>query len=215
MQRHRLIAPAVAAALITCAGCFTMTNTKSGKVTSPGITVGLGGTFLKSDVAPVLEMRVGVIPRLDMGYRIEAMSHCIDARLQLLADESNSIDLAVEGGIGLSLLRVSKYAGVAVSKDFGAWNPYCLVRHVDVHGIDKDDVEESLEDNGAMVAIIEALLLYVPPEMEAFWQIYIGVEIELNGSVALVPEVMIAPDLKNKHGHPLTVFNVGLLFRFH
>ena len=212
MQRHRLIAPAVAAALITCAGCFTMTNGKSGKVTSPGITLNLGGTFLESDVAPVMEARVGIIPRLDMGYKVEALCHSIDARLQLLADESNSIDVAVEGGMGLSFIRVFGYAGLAVSKDFGAWNPYCLFRHVDMHGMDREDLEDS---ESLAEAVLEALLFYVPPELEAFWQIYIGAEIELNGSVALVPEVMIAPDLKDDHDNPLTVFNLGLMFTLH
>ena len=185
-----------------------MTNAKSGKVVSPGISLGLGGTLLENDVAPVIEARVGILPHLDFGYKIEALCHVMDARLQILDDANNGIDVALEGGVGLSLARSFGYGGVAVSKDLGTWNPYCLLRYVDMAGITWDDIN----DTDGPAGVLETLLLYVPPEMDAFWEIFLGAEIELGDHVSLLPELMVAPQL-TKNNTWFAVFNLGLLFK--
>ena len=211
MKRHGFAAPVAAMALVmTCAGCFTMTNAKSGKVVSPGASFSLGGTFLENDVAPIVEVRVGLVPRWDYGYKIEALCHVMDTRMQILDDANNNVDLALEGGVGLSLVRSFGYGGIAVSKDLGTWNPYCLLRYVDMAGITWEDIE----DTEGPAGVLEALLLYVPPEMDAFWEIFLGVEIELGDNVSLVPELLVAPQL-TKNDNWFTVFNVGLLFKLH
>jgi hypothetical protein len=210
MKRHGFAAPVAATALLmTCAGCFTMTNARSGKVVSPGASFSLGGTLIENDVAPIIEVRAGLLPRWDAGYKIEALCHVMDTRIQILDEASNSIDVAVEGGVGLALVvRSFGYAGVAVSKDLGTWNPYCLLRYVDMAGIEKDD----MDDASGPAGVLEALLLYVPPEMDAFWEVFLGAEIELGDHVSLVPELLVAPEL-TKNDNWFTVFNLGLLFK--
>ncbi len=185
-----------------------MTNAKSGKVVSPGIALNLGGTFLKDQVAPSLEARLGLVPRLDVGVKIEPLCYVMDTRLQLLGEERNSIDVAAELGVGIGIVvRPFVYGGLAVSKDLGTWNPYCLFRLVDMRGIDSSELE-------GLEAIIGALLFYVPAELDAFWEIFLGVEIELGHNISILPELMLAPQL-NAGGKPLAIFNLGLMFKLH
>lgn len=210
MRRQRLAVPAAAAALVLCAGCFTMTNMKSGKVVSPGITLSAGGVLLGDQFAPMMvEARIGIMPRWDVGAKMEPLSYVMDTRLQLLNDERHSLDLAVEAGVGMLILPFT-YGGIAVSKDMGSWNPYCLLRVVDMGGIDKSDIEGGSGSQNLLADII----MYLPNNVGAFLEVFLGVEIEISNAIALVPEVMVAPTL-DVGGKPLTIFNVGLVFKFH
>jgi len=197
---------------ILSAGCFTLTNMKTGEVTPPGrLAFGLGATFLNEDVVPVLEARFAPLPRWDLGLRWDYICMNLDTRLQIFADPADGFDSALELGVGSSfgvLPRPYVYGGVAVSKCLGQWTPYFHYRYINV----AYNNELADEDN----SFIAELLFYLPAEFHELGQISLGAEYRpggKEGKFALLPEVLFCPSLTDDRGNILTVFNLGLRFR--
>lgn len=212
MCHSKFVAVAV---LVLCSGCFTLTNMKTGEVTPPGrLGFGLGGTFLGDSFAPMFEGRFAPLPRWDLGLRWDYICMNLDTRLQIFADESDGFDTALEFGLGSTfwvLPRPYVYGGFAISKRLDKWTPYFHFRYIDI-AMYRTDVQEE-EDT----PIVAELLTYLPPEMDELGQLSIGVEFRpggKDGKLALIPEVLMCPKLKDSHDNMLTVFNLGLRFRF-
>lgn len=194
-------------------GCFTSTNLKTAEVTPPGrLAFGIGATAVESTAVPMFDVRLGLAPRWEVGTRCDFLSVVAETRLQLLAEEPNRIDGAIELGVGSTfgvLPRPFTYGGVTVSKRVGNVAPYFHVRYIDAL-IDSDAVGKDEGDRD----LIAEILFYMPPELDEIWQVSFGVEFSVSEKLGFIPEVLICPGLKDNAGNALAFYNLAVRFRF-
>lgn len=196
------------------AGCFPGTNLKTGKVTPPGrLAFGLGVTKIGDEAAlSMLDARLGLLPRWDVGMRYDFLCYVLDTRIQVLAEEANLVDAAVELGTGAApgvLPHPLYYGGLTISKSFGRLTPYVHFRYIDIAMLSSEfDEEEGDRD------VVSYLLFYLPEALDDITQISFGVEFAVVEQFTIIPEVLVCADLEDAAGHPLMFFNLGARVRF-
>ncbi len=207
-----LWAAALCAAFL--AGCFPASNLKTGKVTPPGrLAFGLGATKI-GDETPIsmFDIRLGLLPRWDVGMRYDFLSYVGETRIQILVEEANVVDAAIEVGVGASasfMPRPLYYGGLTVSKTFDRVTPYLHFRYIDITMLSSEfGTEEDDKD------VVPYLLFYLPEALDDVTQISFGVEFAIVPQFTITPEVLVCADLEDAAGHPLIFYNLGVRFRF-
>ncbi|MHC5055081.1 MAG: hypothetical protein ACYTKD_10240 [Planctomycetota bacterium] len=205
--------PGLALAAALSAGCFPGSNLKTGVVTPPGrLAFGLGGVGTEGGIAPMIDLRLGLTPRWDIGMRYDYLSYDIETRIQPLADEVNHVDLALELGVGFGAHVIPKpliYGGFAVSKKLGRMTPYFHFRYIDIKLVKTEVATDQGESQ-----FIADLFFYVPEDMDEFPQYSVGFEYAPSEKFGFLAEVLVCPTLEDAAGHPLTFVNAGMRFRF-
>ena len=200
--------------LALLAGCFPASNLKTGKVTPPGrLAFGLGATKI-GDETPVsmFDIRLGLLPRWDVAMRYDFLSYVGETRIQILVEEANGVDAAIEVGVGVSASFMPHplyYGGLTISKSFDRVTPYVHFRYIDITMLSSDfETDEGDRD------VVPYLLFYLPEALDDVTQISFGVEFALVPQFTVIPEVLVCTDLEDAAGHPLMFFNLGVRVRF-
>jgi hypothetical protein len=200
--------------LALLAGCFPATNLKTGKVTPPGrMAFGVGATKIGDEAAlSMLDIRAGLLPRWDAGMRYDFLCYVLDTRIQVLTEELNMVDAAIELGVGAGpgvLPHPLYYGGVTISKTFDRYTPYVHFRYIDIAML-SDDFETEEGDRDP----VSYALFYLPEALDDITQISFGMEFEIVPQFTIIPEVLVCADLEDAAGHPLMFYNLGIRFRF-
>jgi len=200
---RRLILVSAAAAAVLSSGCFTLSNTIKEETVPPGrLHFGLGALTSDDGAMPLINLRLGLLERWDVGTRFDTLGWALDTRLQILTEKTNKVNSVFELGVGTAFIHTFWYAGVGLGKDLGRLNPYIHVRYMQST---LDLAEMAGESNNFIVD----LLTRIADEALNVMQVFVGFDMEINEKWSITPEIVWVPDLND-----LLYFNVALNFRF-
>ncbi len=188
-------------------GCFTTASLKPADTNDPGMVSLTAGAMSGEGGAAIVEIRLGLLERTDIGIRHDWTSTSLDLRVQILDTETGGpVDCSLEGGAGFAGWTTFKYAGIFFSKDLGGFTPIIGYRYVDGPDPGSDDVDDAIdEDDTFAEELIELLLDETYPVHEVF----LGAELAIDEDVTLVVELLWLPDLDN-----YTQVNAGIRIEF-
>jgi len=206
MKTHYLLI--VLGACIAACGCMPLTHMGSAPAVKPGhVSLGVGGNFVRgseSGLSLNAGLRIGILPRVDIGIIEDSLSSNADVKVHILTDQMAGIDLAASLGRGMSVLAVYNYYNVIISKDIGKHTPYFVYRNV---YISEDKTADSDEDQWAerlFVAVIQAVVKDLD-------QLFVGDEYHLSNHTSFLVEAMFIP-VENETD--LFAVNAGFKFSF-
>ena len=194
--------------LILSAGCIPLTHMSTAPVQKPGhIAVTTGVNTLcgeNSGTAFNVGCRLGVAPRVDIGFIEDTLSTNIDCKVQLLTDETAHVDLSASAGVGKSVLAIYKYWNVIISKKTHKWTPFFAFRHTYINNNKTDTYDE----DDQVGEIIYTLLTATTSNLNQF---FLGTEYAISERTYFVMEAMFLPAEESPN---LFAINTGFTFKF-